>query len=108
MITEFHGKTISLTELRNRCYIDKEGVSLKGISEAAESIGFRTLGVKIPFEDKDSYAFTICAPLPLIAHWNQNHFVSVYKISKKYVWLADPGLGKIKLNHREFKQTLGK
>lgn len=52
MIASFHGKEYTLQDLRNRSYIDKEGVSLQGISEAAESIGYRTLGVKIPFADK--------------------------------------------------------
>ena len=45
------------------------------------------------------------APLPCIVHWNQNHFVVVYKISRKNVWIADPGAGKIKLTHAEFNKS---
>lgn len=50
MIAQFYGKSYSLQYLREKCYLDREGVSLKGISEAAESIGFRSLAVKVPFE----------------------------------------------------------
>ena len=103
MIASFHGKEYTLQDLRNRSYIDKEGVSLQGISEAAESIGYRTMGVKIPFTDKPDLPSLAEAPLPVIVHWNQNHFVVVYRISKNYVWIADPGSAKHKLPVEEFK-----
>lgn len=104
MIASFHGKEYTLQDLRNRSYIDKEGVSLQGISEAAESIGYRTLGVKIPYADKRDLPSLCAAPLPVIAHWNQNHFVVVYRISKNYIWIADPGSGKHRLTIDEFKK----
>lgn len=104
MIASFHGKEYTLQDLRNRSYIDKEGVSLQGISEAAESIGYRTLGVKIPFDDKPDFPSIQQAPLPVIVHWNQNHFVVVYRISKSFVWIADPGSAKHKLPVEEFKK----
>jgi len=104
MIASFHGKEYTLQDLRNRSYIDKEGVSLQGISEAAESIGYRTLGVKIPYVDKRDLPSLSEAPLPVIVHWNQNHFVVVYRISKNYVWIADPGSGKLKLTPEEFNK----
>jgi len=52
MVAKHYGKSYSLPFLREKCYIDKEGVSLKGISEAAELIGLRTLAVSVPFQDK--------------------------------------------------------
>lgn len=104
MIAAYHGKNISLQELRNSSYIDKEGVSLQGISEAAESIGFRSLGVKIPFSDEKDRPSLITAPLPAIAHWNQNHFIVVIRVSSKYAWIADPASGKHKLNIAEFRK----
>jgi len=104
MIAAFHGRHYSLDDLRKRSYIDKEGVSLKGISEAAESIGYRTLGVKIPFSDKHDLPSLKVAPLPVIVHWNQNHFVSLYKLTNKYAFIADPGSGKHKISHDEFKK----
>ncbi len=47
MVAKYYGKDLSLQYLREKCYIDRAGVSLKGISEAAELIGFRTLAVKV-------------------------------------------------------------
>ncbi len=104
MVAAFHGRDYSLDDLRRRSYIDKEGVSLKGISEAAESIGYRTLGVKIPFSAKHDLPSLKVAPLPVIVHWNQNHFVSLYKLTNKHAFIADPGSGKHKLSQDEFKK----
>ncbi|MCB0854540.1 MAG: peptidase domain-containing ABC transporter, partial [Bacteroidetes bacterium] len=84
------------------CYIDRAGVSLRGISEAAELIGFRTMAVKIPVKDKADSPSLRVAPMPCIVHWNQNHFLVVYKVDDQYVWIADPGAGKFKLSYEEF------
>ncbi len=105
MIAQHYGRHYSLQYFRERCYIDREGVSLLGTSEGAESIGMRTLAVKLPFESDDSEDASFQdVPLPCIVHWDQNHFVVVYKIDKKHVWIADPAREKIKLTHREFKK----
>jgi ATP-binding cassette subfamily B protein len=69
------------------------------LASAAEEIGFRTLGVKISFEQLLDEA-----PLPAIVHWDQNHFVVVYKVTDKKVYVSDPGLGLIKYDHEEFLQ----
>ncbi len=113
MIAEYFGKSYSLQFLREKSYIDRAGVSLKGISEAAEAIGFRTLAVKVALSQKDTMLVSggqsqPCldeAPLPCIVHWNQNHFVVAYKITKNHVYIADPGDDKIKLTHEEFKKS---
>lgn len=106
MVAKFYGRSYSLPFLREKCYIDKEGVSLKGISEAAELIGFRTVAVKVPLIDKNSDAPCLAdAPLPAIVHWNQNHFVVIYKVSKTNVWIADPASDKYVLTHEEFNQS---
>ena len=77
IIAKHYGKNYSLDELRQKSFIIRQGVSLLGISDAAESIGFKTIGAKISFEK-----FLNDVPLPCIVHWNQNHFVVVYKIKK--------------------------
>jgi len=97
MIAMHYGKAYSLPFLREKCYIDREGVSLKGISEAAELIGLRPLGVRIPIQSDKKHPSLLQAPLPAILHWNQNHFVTLYKITDKYAWIADPSSGKHKL-----------
>lgn len=78
MISKYYGKSYSLQTLRDKCYISREGVSMLGISEAAESLGFKTMGVKISFEQLVEEV-----QLPCILHWNQNHFVVCYKIKKR-------------------------
>lgn len=100
MIAAHYGRNFSLQTLREKSYISRDGVSLMGISEAAESIGFRTLGVKISLEQLFREA-----PMPLIVHWNQNHFIVVYKTSKTRVYVADPAYGLISYTKTEFMNS---
>lgn len=97
MVAKYFGKSYSLPFLREKCYIDRAGVSLKGISEAAELIGLRSLAVKISLFGKNEEPALNNAPLPTILHWNQNHFVVLHKINKKHAWIADPADGKHKI-----------
>ena len=78
MIAKFYGKSYSLQTLRARSFISRNGVSMLGISDAAESIGFRTSGVRVSFEQ-----LAEDVPLPCILHWNQSHFVVCYDVKKK-------------------------
>jgi len=97
MVAEFYKMSFSLESLRKKCYITREGVSFLGLSEAADSLGFRTIGVKIPFE-------MLCdnVPVPCIVHWRQKHFIVVYKIKNGKIWVADPAIGLIKYTYKEF------
>lgn len=99
MIAKYYGRYYSLSTLRECCFITREGVSLRGMSEAAEKIGLRTIGVRCEYED-----LITDAPLPFIAHWNQEHFVVVYKIKNGKVWVADPGHGKLIYTAEQFKK----
>ncbi len=100
MVAKYYGKNYSLQFLRTRCFITNTGVSLQGISDAAESIGFRTIGVKITFKQLKEDV-----PLPCIVHWNQNHFVVVYKITKERVFVADPAHGLVIYSTDEFLKS---
>ncbi|MBK8884832.1 MAG: peptidase domain-containing ABC transporter [Bacteroidales bacterium] len=97
MIAAYYKKSFSLESLRKRCYITREGVSFLGLSEAADSLGFHTIGVKIPFE-----MLSENVPLPCIVFWRQKHFIVVYKISADKIWVADPAVGHVKYSHEEF------
>ncbi len=102
MIARYHGRSYSLDYLRSRCFLTKEGVSMLGISEAAESIGLRTEGVKITWEQLAQKIL-----LPCIVHWNQHHFVVVYKIKKQRdghykVLVADPSGGLLEYDQNAF------
>ena len=105
MVAKHYGQNYSLPFLREKCYIDRSGVSLRGISEAAELIGLKTLAVKIPVTGPKGEPSFEEAPMPAILHWNQNHFVVAYKRSKNHVWIADPGSGKYKLPVNEFEKS---
>ena len=100
-IAEYYGKIWSLDTLRKRCYIGNNGVSMLGISEAAESIGFRTAGVKLTFSQLRDEAV-----LPCIVHWNQDHFVVVYDIKRKrntdIVRVFDPAVGLLNYSKEKF------
>jgi ATP-binding cassette subfamily B protein len=78
MVAKRYGRSYTLQNLREKCFITREGVSMLGISDAAESIGMHTQGVRISFEQLVSDAL-----LPCILHWNQNHFVVCYGISRR-------------------------
>jgi ATP-binding cassette, subfamily B, bacterial len=97
MVAGFYKMNFSLESLRKKCYITREGVSFLGLSEAADSLGFRTLGVKIPFELMNENV-----PLPCIVHWRQKHFIVVYKIKNDKIWAADPAIGLVKFSSEEF------
>jgi ATP-binding cassette subfamily B protein len=105
MIAQFYGRSFSASFLRTHCHIDREGVSLQGISNAAEKIGMRTISVKIPLESTDDLPGLMKAPLPAIAHWRQNHFVVIYKITRNNVWIADPAGQKVKLPLKAFLEA---
>lgn len=102
MVAKFYGKNYSLQNLRDRCHITREGVSLLGISDAAESIGFRTTGVKVTWRQMVEEM-----PLPCIVHWNQRHFVVVYDVVKKHgvykVIVADPASGLLEYTEEDFR-----
>lgn len=103
MIARYYGKTYSLQTLRTRSFITREGVSMLGVSDAAEFIGFRTSGVRISFKQ-----LTEDTPLPCILHWNQNHFVVCYDIRKKKdgyrIDIADPASQLVTYREEEFKK----
>jgi ATP-binding cassette subfamily B protein len=99
MVSAYHGRNISMESLREYSYITREGVSFLGLSEAAERIGFRTIGVRIPFEKLSKES-----PLPCIVHWRQKHFIVVYRIKGDKIYVADPALGKVTLSREEFEK----
>ncbi len=100
MVAKYYGKAISLQELRELAQTTREGSSILGISNAAEKIGFWTLGVKVTFEQ-----MVEDATFPCIAYWNQQHFVVVYKIKHDTVFVADPSHGLLKYTKAEFLKS---
>jgi ATP-binding cassette, subfamily B, bacterial len=106
MVAAFHGKRFKIGTLRERSYLSRDGVSMLGIAQAAESIGFRTMGVKL-----NTHQLSREAPLPAIIHWLQDHFVVLYKVTGKkereIYHIADPAGGLIRLSRKEFQRCWG-
>lgn len=99
MICEFYKKSYSIEYLSQYCFATTEGVSLLGISEASKKIGFDTICSRVTVEQLSQ------AKLPCILHWNQNHFVVLYKIKKNEKFcIADPGKGLIVYSHKDLNE----
>lgn len=99
MICKHFGKKFSLDFLSKLCFATNEGVSLLGINDAANKLGLKTLCVKASMNELDQIS------LPAILHWNQKHFVVLYKIKKgrKY-YIADPGKGLTTHTNKEMQE----
>jgi ATP-binding cassette, subfamily B, bacterial len=98
MVARFYGKNYTLETLREKSYIDKQGVSILGISDAAEAIGLRANAALATYD-----ALIEETPFPAIIHWRHNHFVVLYKIDKKgRAHIADPAHGLVRLTKETF------
>ena len=98
MVCRNYGRQFPISMLSQICHVTSEGVSMLGISEAANEIGFHSVCVRTTVDNLS------LAPLPCIQHWNQNHFVVLYKVRKgKRFYIADPGKGLIKYSLDDFK-----
>lgn len=102
MVCHHYGRNVSVDFLANLCFATNQGISLLGISETAEKIGLRSVGCRIPL------ATLLKAELPCILHWNQNHFVVLYKIKKTHksiiFYIADPAKGLLTLSERDMEE----
>lgn len=104
MIAKYYGRNYTLDELRQRSFMSRNGVTLLGLSDAAESIGMRTMGVKLTMERLIKER-----PLPCILHWDQNHFVVCYDIKPRRrgrearFYVADPRHDKVVYTESELR-----
>lgn len=102
MIVKHYGGSFNINSIRTDCALNREGVSLLGISKAAEELGFKSVGGRLSFSSLASEAL-----LPCIVHWSQNHFVVVYKVKNQKkgdctIYVADPGKGLVSYTNEEF------
>ena len=100
MICRHFGAIPSMAYLDSICNPTKEGVSMKALQDAAKHIGLDAVGARIPFSKIGML------PTPCILHWNTNHFVVLYKISRsgRYFHIADPGKGRCKIKADDFRR----
>lgn len=98
MVARYWGKRFSVNRLRDIANVDRNGASLRGLSAAAESIGFTTRPVKASLDQLGKQK------LPAIVHWEGKHYVVVYEVTRKHVVIADPAIGQRRLSHAEFNE----
>lgn len=94
MIAKYFGKYYSLQFFRDQCGVTKEGASMLDLSYAAERVGLRTLSITCTLEE--------WVPFPAIIHWNNDHYIVVYKVSKTTVYVSDPAKGYVNYTLAEF------
>ncbi|NMG09330.1 peptidase domain-containing ABC transporter [Brasilonema sp. UFV-L1] len=97
MVSRYWGKRFSVNRLRDIANVDRSGASLRGLSSAAESLGFSTRPVKASLDQLAKQK------LPAIVHWEGKHYIVLYEINKRKVVVADPAIGQRTLSHAEFK-----
>lgn len=102
IISKYYKKSISLQKIRDLAETQRQGSNLLKLSDAAESIGFKSIGVKTSLNK------LLEVPLPCILHWNKNHYVVLYKIKQnkkgalKVAEVSDPAHGLLKYKKKEF------
>lgn len=103
MVCTRYGRRVGSEAIDALCHSTVEGVSLLGMAQAAEKLGFHTLNARLDFDQLRQ------APLPAIVHWNQNHFVVVYAIGRggRRVTVGDPAKGIVTMDRSEFMAGWG-
>lgn len=96
IIAKHYGKSLSISQLRTISETTREGSSLLNLSNASETIGFRSLGVKLNLKELEK------VPLPTVLHWNKDHYVVLYKIKKDIFYISDPGFGLLEYKKDDF------
>ncbi len=97
MVCRHYGWACTLSQIEELCHATTEGVSLRGMSQAASELGFETASVRLSPDELSQ------SPLPAILHWNQNHFVVLYRIDRRGRYhIADPGKGLLTYSRDEF------
>jgi len=96
MICYHWGQEYSVKFLNKFCTASKDGVSFKGLSDLSDTLGLHCISGKVSIQELRE------CPLPAILHWNQNHFIVLYKIKNNKFYIADPSKGKLVLNETEF------
>ena len=105
MIAQYYGKEYSAETMQHLCVVSRKGVSLLGISDAAEHIGLHTVCGRTTLDKVVEQR-----PLPCILHWNQEHFVVLYDIKRKrggkhVFYVADPGKTLLRIDEEDFRKA---
>jgi ATP-binding cassette subfamily B protein len=98
MLCRHYGLPITLGKLRELANVTTQGATLDSLARAAETLGFSSRGVQCTFDALQGFE------LPFIVHWEGYHYVIVYGVSARNVWVADPAIGFRKMTVEEFER----
>lgn len=99
MIAKYFGKSFASSRLRELAHVDLSGSSMANLASAAEQLGFSTRGLKLDYET------LLTISLPCVIHWQGYHYIVVYKIDRKNVWISDPAMGNRKYTRKYFEEN---
>lgn len=99
MVLNFYGFRVTPEAIKSCCPNTKGGVSIYSLNRTAERIGFQTQAVRLNKEELTRLNEDL---FPFLAHWNQEHFVVVYKATAQFVFVADPAMGRVKFKLHDF------
>lgn len=99
MVAKYYGRNCDIQAFQDKMDIARDGVSMLGICDTAESIGLKASGMRLTADQ-----FFEEATFPCILHWNKKHFVVCYGIKKEKVLVADPGSYKAYYSKEDFAQ----
>lgn len=97
ILSKYYNTFFELEYLREICGIKKSGVSVFDLIKASEKIGFKSQAYKLSY-----WKFRHEVPLPCIVHWKNHHFMVVYKITSKFIYVSDPQNGLNRYTLKEF------
>ncbi|WP_349655070.1 cysteine peptidase family C39 domain-containing protein [Paenibacillus sp. G2S3] len=98
MICKYYGAAVPINYIKSNMQLSRSGTSLQDLQESARSLGFEAEGIR------GTLANLTDIQLPAIAHWKGNHYIVVYRVTKKHVYVADPAIGVEKLTHEQFAE----
>ena len=98
-ILAYFGRWVSLTELREKCEISRDGSSAASILRASRHYGLECSGLSVHADQLKKLQ------LPLILFWQFSHFVVLEGFDDRSFHLNDPSTGRRKLSTEEFSKS---
>lgn len=100
MVAKHFGRDVPINHIRRITFLQRQGTSLLGLSQAAEALGFKSMGVKISLDMLKRET-----PLPAILFWNRNHYLVLYRVKKDKFLVGDPARRLMTVSEEELKKS---
>lgn len=98
MLLAYHGKWLSIEQLRTDCGVSRDGSNARNIVLAARHHGMDAHGWQADIAHLPSLA-------PAIIHWNHNHFVVFKGFHRGMAFINDPAIGSMAVSMKEFQRS---